>query len=36
MFKDLGVLIITEEDELKVNEIEDSDLTSGFIIKIRQ
>ena len=36
MFKDLGILIITEEDELKANGIEGSDLTSGFTIKIRQ
>ena len=35
MFKDLGILI-TEEDELKANGIECSDLTSGFTIKIRQ
>lgn len=36
IFKDFGILIITEEDELKANEIEGSDLTSGFTIKIRQ
>lgn len=36
IFEDFGILIITEEDELKANEIEGSDLTSGFTIKIRQ
>lgn len=36
IFEDFGILIITEEDKLKSNEIEGSDLTSGFIIKIRQ
>lgn len=35
IFEDFGILI-TEEDELKANEIEGSDLTSGFTIKIRQ
>ena len=36
IFKDFGILIITEEDGLKANGIEGSDLTSGFTIKIRQ
>lgn len=36
IFEDFGILIITDKDELKANGIEGSDLTSGFIIKIRQ
>lgn len=36
IFENFGILIIIDEDELKANRVEGSDLTSGFIIKIRQ